>query len=141
MPKPHSETFAWREVARLARKARSGDHPIATCEAIIRIADAMVNQVAQGIHANPPLLVFANPRAGNGTVMSHSVLAVLYVHTDDDEQYVHGFGNAELDLDTAPDGTVTIRGLAEQTDVDMIALKDGGVLLRGRHGQRLWDEF
>ncbi len=108
---------------------------------IRRIAHGMDDQVTAGIHANPPLLVFANPRKGRGATMSHNVLAVLYVHKDDGEQYVHGFGSASLDLDTAQDGTVTISGLAERTDVDMLALDDGSVLLRGRHGQRLWDSF
>lgn len=140
--KAHSESFAWKEVARLARKVRAGDHPIATSEAIIRVADAMLAQVGRGVHANPPLLVFANPGKGmRGEIMSSSVLAIMYVHEDDDEPYVHGFANAELTLKTAPNGTVTITGLADRTDVEMLALDDGSVLIRGTHGQRLWDEF
>lgn len=72
--------------------------------------------------------------------MSRNVLAVLYIHEDDGEQYAHGFGDAQLDLDTQRNGTVTIGGLLERTDVEMIAQDDGTVLLRGTHGQRLWDD-
>lgn len=145
MAKPHSESFAWREVARLARKARSGDHPIATTEAIIRIADAMLHQVQQGIHANPALVVFGNPGRGkrrvSGKKFSGNVLAVIYVHDEDGERYIHGFDDARLDLKTMRDGTVQISGLADESDVAMVALDDGSVLLRGEHGQRLWDRF
>lgn len=100
----------------------------------------MVHQLSRGIHANPSLLVFGNPRKKRGTRMSGNVLAVLYVHDDDGEQYAHGFGNAELELNTRRDGTVTIGGLSDGTDVEMIAQDDGTVLLRGVHGQRLWDD-
>lgn len=110
--------------------------------AIRRVARGMDAQLGKGIHANPALLVFGNPgKRGKSQRMSSNVLAVLYVHDDDGEHYAHGFANAELDLDTARDGTVQIRGLPDTTDVEMLALDDGSVLIRGKHGQRLWDDF
>lgn len=146
MARPHSESFAWQEVERLARQAlrafalRDSEGGRVKLSAIRQVASGMMDQVTRGIHANPALLVFGNPRKKQGTRMSGNVLAVLYVHDDDGEQYAHGFGDAVLDLHTQRDGTVTIGGLSDATDVEMIAQDDGSVVLRGTHGQQLWSD-
>lgn len=147
MPKPHSERFAWREILRLAWKAIESGKVSPYVDTIADIADGMHQQVLSGVHANPPLLIFGNPRRrvrrnpSAGEKFSSNVLAVLYVHDADGENYAHGFANAELDLQTLRDGTVKIGGLPMETEVEMIAQDDGSVLLRGKHGQRLWDTF
>lgn len=116
--------------------------------AIERIANGMLAQVQRGIHTNPALVVFGNPRKGvrknpatTGEKFSGNVLAVIYVHDEDGDNYVHGFADARLDLKTLDDGTVQIAGLPDETDVEMLANPDGSVTLRGGHGQRLWKHF
>ena len=146
----YSESLAWREVLALADQAMRSLTALADrqrtaklIQAIQQVAKQMRDQVGRGVHRNPsPLLVFANPKGKRGAQkFSSNVLAVLYVHDDDGENYAHGFANAELDLETLHDGTVKLGGLPTDTGVEMIAQSDGSVLLRGKHGQRLWDTF
>lgn len=64
-------------------------------------------------------------------IISHNVQAVLYLRDDDGEPYVHGFGDADLELHTHRDGAVTIGRLKDRTGVELVLKPDGSVLLRG----------
>lgn len=71
-------------------------------------------------------------RNASGRIISHNVQAVLYLRDDDGEPYVHGFGDAELDLHTnTRTGAVTIGNMKERTGVEAVLLDDGSILLRG----------
>jgi hypothetical protein len=60
------------------------------------------------------------------------VQAVLYLRDDDGEPYVHGFGDADLDLRTnTRTGAVTIGNMKVRTGVEAVLLDDGSILLRG----------
>ena len=83
---------------------------------------------------NYPLVVYGNP----GYVMSRAVHAILYCRAKDGRDYVHGFGDADLSI-TERGGKITLGGLKASTDVEMIGLKDGSILIRGRHGQPVWE--
>lgn len=132
-----SEGKAWKEVFALAQRmlkysARglpSEVHEAAA--AIAEVAQVMLTQLEHGVHQNP-----------RGLELSRNVQAIVYIHTKDGERYVHGFGNAELDLKDRRDGTLEIRGLQEQTGVQMVGSADKRtVTLRGVDGQTLWDLF
>lgn len=82
-----------------------------------------------------------NGRKGSREQMSEHVLAILYRHVDDDGLYCHGFADAEIDLTTHRDGSVTIGNLAEDTDVGMFAKDDGSIVIEGARGQRLWEDI
>lgn len=103
------------------------------------------------IRTNPMLVVYGNPGARRirdlkdreqaaAGLMSHHVMAVIYRHIEDGELYVHGFGDANIEPDTLPNGALIVRGLKENTGVDMYAQKDGSVLLV-RPGVSLWGKF
>jgi hypothetical protein len=87
---------------------------------------------------NPPLAIFGNPKGGK--LMSRNVLAIAYIHEEDGEPYVHGFGDAPIKLKTGRDGTVTIKGLVDKTDVGMSAQADGSVRVFGLNGQEVWSD-
>jgi hypothetical protein len=81
---------------------------------------------------NPALVVVGNPSRGKGIIISHNVQAVLYLRDDDGEPYVHGFGDADLDLKTdTRTGAVTIGNMKSRTGVEAVLLDDGSILLRG----------
>jgi len=94
------------------------------------------------------LLVVMNPRGkrrksnpDGGIKMSDNVQAICYRHTDDDENYCHGFGNADVTLKTRQDGTLILGGMKDDTDVAMYAMPDGSICIKSNSGKRLWDDF
>lgn len=101
---------------------------------IANIALKMMRQLHRGVHVNP------RSRGERGGKMSDHVQAIVYVHEEDGEFYVHGFGDAKLDL-SVKRGTLCIEGLKDRTHVQMFAEPDGSVSIVGRDGQRLWEDF
>lgn len=93
---------------------------------------------------NYPLVVFGNPgtrgvRRDGSMVLSHHVHAILYRRLKDDADYVHGFGDADVQITEHRDGSITLGKLHLWTDVEMIGQADGTILIRGRRGQPLWE--
>jgi hypothetical protein len=94
---------------------------------------------------NPGLSVvgaLSNPQGARRVKLSDDVQAVAYLHCDDGDPYVHGFGDAPISLRTHDGNSVTIRGLLDETGVQMFGTPDGRKIeLIGASGQRLWDYF
>lgn len=89
-------------------------------------------------HRNPALVLFGNPRLGRDTLIGKHVQAIIYVHAVDGDRYVHGFGDADIDLRSYATGDVRVGGMHAKTGVEMYGTEDGNVFVRGRDGQRLW---
>lgn len=89
---------------------------------------------------NYPLVVYGNPGGmeRRGVVLSRHVHAVLYCRLKDRRDYVHGFGNADITI-SERGGKLTLGGLKASTDVEMIGLDDGSILIRGTRGQPVWE--
>lgn len=143
----HSESGAWEEILAIVNDLIDADLVFGEARRdlvyVRNIAQEMLQQVKKGVHVNPGPHM-ASSRRQMGLVpqeMSRDVLAIIYRHVDDDEHYIHGFGDANLELKDKPDGTLTVRGLKDRTDVQMFAHPDGSVSLVGRHGQRLWEDM
>ena len=103
------------------------------------IAEGLLAQVQRKVHVNPARKDSLTVRRGGGKMSDH-VQAIVYVHEEDGEFYVHGFGDAHLDL-SVKQGTLCIEGLKDRTHVQMFAEPDGSVSIVGRDGQRLWEDF
>lgn len=88
------------------------------------------DQASAGVHKNPALIVFGNPKR-QGAVISHNVQGVLYLRDDDGIPYVHGFGDAPITLRSSKSGSVTIGKMKNETGVEAVLLTDGSILLRG----------
>ena len=96
---------------------------------------------------NPPLVMFLNPRSRGArknpaaiskrTKIAAHVQAIAYVHAKDGQQYVHGFGDAELNERDLRQGVLNLGDLHEVTDVVMYANPDGTITIEGTHGQSL----
>jgi len=101
----------------------------------------LLRQVEQGIHRNPPLVLYGNPplRArrdphslGRGDpvdairqqVMSVNVHELRYTHRDDEQDYRHQFEDAVVMW-----ATVSKVG------------REHTLYLQGRRGQSLWEDF
>lgn len=102
-------------------------------EKVLELLDGFLAQLDRGVHVNG--------RQGKRRKMSDDVQAIIYRHIEDGKFYCHGFADAEIDLKTHRDGSLTIRGLADETDVRMFAEPDGTVTVEGAHGQRLWEDM
>lgn len=102
-------------------------------EKALELLDGFLAQLDRGVHVNG--------RQGKRRKMSDDVQAIIYRHIEDGKFYCHGFADAEIDLETHRDGSLTIRGLADETDVRMFAEPDGTVTVEGAHGQRLWEDM
>lgn len=151
--KGFSESDSWRTVSRLAARLlgemeqvwpalQSGGQlarmrapvMIGHLQEIRALAEIMQQQVARGVHVNPR----RNPMQGQ--VMSESVQAIVYVHKDDGEFYIHPFGGAEAsDRDLAL--LSRMKCFTRRSRVRMIAEPDGSVTVVGKNGQNLWKEF
>ena len=94
---------------------------------------------------NSPLVIFGNPNGirrnprniSRPMILSHHVQAIAYVHEQDGGQYVHRFGNVELNEKDLEKGVLSLEDLAMKTYVDMIAYPDGTITLIGTKGQPL----
>lgn len=89
------------------------------------------------------LAVYGNPRRllsfrGSDIIARH-VSAIIYVHHEDGGLYVHGFGR-EPTIRNMKD-TLTLSGLAHDSNVRAIALRDGSVRLVHADGLTLWGEY
>lgn len=131
--KGESESKAWAEIQELANEAvwenKDSRRTIILGE-ILRIARKMSLQVAKRVHVN-----------GRGTKTSDHVQAIIYKHADDDELYIHGFGDADIEPITTKNGDLLVKGLLTETDVQMFAMPDGSVRICGSRGQRLWEDI
>jgi hypothetical protein len=114
---------------------------------------ALQRQAKAGVHKNartknPVLTILGNPitkgTLAAGELLSRDVQAVLYIHDLDRVPYAHGFGDANLTLDTlgrgdsytveghrkvAKGGEVVIGGLKDQTGIAMMGVKGGEIVL------------
>ena len=100
------------------------------------------------VRVNTPLVIFgnakgqrtarANPHPSGDVLIGKHVQAVIYIHARDDEPYVHGFGDADIKLTSIRAGDIRVKGLHEDTDVEMYGCADGSVRLVGVHDQPLW---
>ncbi|HEX3698904.1 MAG TPA: hypothetical protein VH374_26275 [Polyangia bacterium] len=88
----HSEREAWELVRAIALKiAVRGNDNGALRQELLGTADTMLAQLRQGIHENPPLLIWPNPPSRTDEVLSTKVLAIEYVHAEDGQRYRHKF--------------------------------------------------
>lgn len=130
----HSETHAWKEVRRLltevlaSQRLSEKDHH--KLDLAITISKDMQAQIARGVHRNPQSLA-------KRTKIANHVQAIAYVHAKDHGQYVHGFGDAELNEQDLRRGVLKLSDLHDRTDVEMYGNADGTVTLVGTHGQPL----
>lgn len=141
-----SERDAWTKVIRIALRmleaieGRITDAKRAKLDIAISdlddLAHKMIEQLNSGVHVNGRHRV-----NGRGIKTSENVIAVVYRHLDDGQLYIHGFADADIKPITHRDGSLTVKGLVEDTDVEMYALPDGSVRLQGKHGQPLWEDI
>jgi hypothetical protein len=150
-PVAYSEKKAWlavQEIAdRLARYAvslhkqgRGEEWLEAETEAriLLGLAEYMQEQLARGVHVNPALAVFGNPRKAR--VLSNDVQAVLYRHAADGLDYVHPFGKG-VAVKNKRDGSTVIRAaVSARSGVRATLLENGSVLLR-HPTKPLWGNF
>ena len=114
------------------RRIREGSPNVAILlidKAAARVRELLV-QVQRGIHMNPR-------GSARGERMSGHVQAIAYVHAQDGDQYVHGFGDAELNAKELQKGILDLSDLHDQTDIEMFAMPDGSLSLRSSQGKDL----
>lgn len=96
--------------------------------------------------ANTPLVIFNPGRRGarrnpepitKRTKISAHVQAIAYRHIKDGADYVHGFGNAELNEKDLEKGWLDLGDLKQITNVEMYYNPDGTITIVGTHGQSL----
>lgn len=126
-----SEREAWEQVYAFADELsrNTGGSWRNRVLAIRDLAWKMMRQVKSGVHVN-----------GRGIKTSDDVQAIVYRHEEDGKLYVHGFGDADLDL-TTRDGKLIIDGLKDETDVQMFAQPDGSVRIASRDGSPVWEDM
>ena len=133
---PLSEKKAWNGVVQEVKAIKSllsinkVQRAQDVADRLLDIALAMRSQLESGVHANPRNI-------SRPTIMSHHVQAIAYVHEHDGGQYVHGFGNVELNEMDLQKGILNLSDLAMKTHVDMIGYPDGTITLIGTKGQPL----
>ncbi len=139
-----SEKQAWEDMDVLGQSLlASTDKAVRNIgREIMATAAEMLGQLRQGIHKNPPLIVYGNPpmktrrKRGGITLGSKSfdwvgqigaqVYKVQYRHADDNKPYQHPFdGPAEM--------YAVIR--------DGVRPDQHDVLITGRDGQPMWEDF
>lgn len=132
-PQVRSESAAWKQVAAFAQDiAEVSDNELTVLQLVTELrvlAQRMLAQVERGVHANP---------RERRTKIGEHVQAVLYVHAKDHLPYAHGFGNADIAIDTVREGDVKLEGLHDTTDVCMYGEPDGTITMEGKRGQPLW---
>lgn len=133
-----SETQAWEDVKKLVRllsRAR-GEMIGETLTVLDELADQMLEQVGNGIHANPG-------RKSRGRVLSESALALVYQHSEDGQFYVHGFGEREPTLKVDEQKkSFTLSGVPlGGSGVTVTVERDGSVRLHRPDGKQLWRDF
>jgi hypothetical protein len=129
-----SESKAWLDVLGMGRQLQGSR--VLTVQAVgndlVRLANRMRAQLVEGVHENPPLVVYGNPPIGfrgakqvSGRFagkMSSNVYEVRYRHFEDDKDYRHPF----------------------EPGTDMWAIVDRGerqILLTRDDGAPLWEDF
>ena len=120
-----------------AAAANDTDAVIEGVQVLRQQARQMQQQLAAGVHVNPPLVVFGNP---GGRLMSKNVMAIVYRHAKDNNLYVHGFGDADIEP-FEDNGALVIEGLKTTTNVGMNVMSNGAVKVFGMRGQRIWADL
>lgn len=126
----HSESKAWLTVVKLAKSIARSEN--ATQRSLLatdieRIADRMLDQLQNGMHENPGLVVWGNPPekfAGRiDALQTRRLYEVRYKHAEDGKDYRHEF-KAAAQLFT-------------------VKLDDGmrALLVVSKDGKPLWDDF
>lgn len=93
---------------------------------------------------NPLLAVYGNPRRrlesryGSDLIAKH-ICAIIYVHAEDGEVYVHGFGH-EPTMEQRGDKLI-LSNLCLDSNVRAVAQRDGSVRLVHADGLNLWGEY
>jgi hypothetical protein len=81
-------------------------------------------------------------RIRDSDIIAQDVLAIVYRHREDGEFYAHGFGGRDPKIITLRGGEgITLKGLAQKSDVLAIAERDGSVHLVHSDGLRIWGEY
>lgn len=164
---PASESEGLRAAADLMMRAMERVEDTVT-EGYLLAARDLVLQYAirarHGRHHNPLLAIVSNPRKGRrrnasdgeplimptpeeivaadpDALMSTDVLALAYVKRTDGQEYVHGFGNADITLDSGPHNELIVGGLHTRTGIEMISVPDGSLLLRHPDGLPIWADL
>ena len=107
-----SEKAAWRNVLAIAQRMRQrAGVPGAMrtdAQAIMEVAADMLDQLATGVHKNPPLTVLSlvNPPRG-GKLMSDHLYTIEYVHKGNGKNYFHDFKRGTT-MHAMPDGSIRI---------------------------------
>ncbi len=117
-----SEKAAWRNVLSIAQRIKDRSTRADVRQGageMMEIAADMLDQLASGVHTNPPLTVFSmvNPPKG-GVLMSDHLYTIEYRHQQNGKNYYHDFRKGTR-MHAMPDGTIRI----------------------SRPGARVWGEF
>lgn len=129
-----SETAAWHVVAvkvgqifdllpstrRPTLSARNAEAIAVRLTELSQIARDMQAQLARGVHANPPLIIYGNPPKG-AELMSRRVYAIEYQHAGDRQDYRHDCARG-VSMFAQGDGTIILqrpdrRPLSQEFDV------------------------
>ncbi len=110
-----SEKDAWRAVLQIASSIRNTSGPSSLVAnktkalKLMEIASDMLDQLASGVHRNPPLTVLSlmNPPKG-GKLMSDQLYEIRYKHKGNGKDYYHDFKRGTQML-AMPDGSICIR--------------------------------
>lgn len=125
-----SERAAWKEVHDISidiRRIATGPARLIDAGKIAHyarelqaLADRMTDQLADGIHANPPLTVFslANPPRRGGQLMSRRLYTIEYKHAGNGKDYYHDF-KPGTQMIAEPDGSIVIRRPGSRVWVDL----------------------
>lgn len=103
-----SESVVWEEVAKAVTEAQAGtakDRDIALA-GIKLVALSMARKARAGLHANPGLVIFGNPK--KWTVMARRVFGIEYRHKQDGQDYRHDF-EKPVTMYALPNGDILFR--------------------------------
>lgn len=143
---------AWQDVARYSRTlSERGDDPRIVAKIareLLALAIQMQTQEAKAerFQNNPAaLLTYLGNPASKGDRISGDVMAIAYIHAEDNSGRAHCFGTDDFNVRSRaePGGTtkIILTGTVEHTRVGMYALPDGSIRIAHRDGKPVWAEF